>query len=287
MIEVSVIIPVYNGEKYIKDSINSVLNQTFKDLEIIIVNDASTDKTEKIIFENFKDLIKQGKIKYFKNSKNKERVFSRNFGFDMSSGKFVFFLDYDDIWDRNYVYNVLNIINKYDIVYSFPKTIIDYKSKIVHKSKKNLESLEVIIFSGNIGYPSATALKRESFLYYNENFLMREDWELFLKSYLNNLKIFILDNDKVYIREHTNRTSKNKDFYAATMKVFYYYKDKVPEKYLPYFYFHISEVAFKFGDFKTGYSMFFEAIKRNPQILLNKRNFLTFLKRSIRIDRFL
>ncbi|GAB6071912.1 glycosyltransferase family 2 protein [Venenivibrio stagnispumantis] len=287
MPEVSVIIPVYNGEKYIKNSINSVLNQTFKDFEIIIVNDASTDNTEKVIFENFNELINSGEIRYFKNEKNKERVYSRNLGLKEAKGSYIFYLDYDDIWVKDYIEKTIKIFDKYDVIYSYPRSFIDENGNMIRFSTKKISSLEKVIFSGNIGYPSATAIKKETNLLYKNDFLMREDWEIFIRAYLNGLKIALIDNNSVYIREHQNRTSKNNpNFYKATLKIYYEYKNKIREEYRHYFYFHISEIAFKFGDFKTGYNMLIKAIKQNPAILLDKRNLLTFLKRGFRIDRF-
>jgi len=61
--------------------------------------------------------------------------------------------------------------------------------------------------------------------------------------------------------------SKTHHFYTYTLKLYNEYKDKIPYKYLSYFMFHISEVAFKFGDFKTGYKMLFSSLKENPSIL--------------------
>ena len=285
MPEVSVIIPVYNGEKYVKDSINSVLNQTFKDTEIIVVNDASKDNSEKVIFDNFGGLIDKGKIKYYRNTENKERVFSRNFGILKSKGNYIYLLDYDDIWKENYIETTLPYFNEFDIIYTYPRTIIDSFGNLKKISKKAIPNYKQIIFSGNIGYPSATALKKTTNLFYDNEFIMREDWELFLRAYQKKLKIKILDKNLVLIREHQNRTSKDKSFLNATLKVYEKYKNKTPKKYLPYFYFHISEVAFRFGDFKTGYKMLFNAVKEKPAVLLDKRNLITFLKRGIRIDR--
>jgi lysyl-tRNA synthetase class II len=64
---------------------------------------------------------------------------------------------------------------------------------------------------------------------------MREDWEIFLRSCLEGLSLKILDEDKVFIREHPKRTSRSKKFWIATYKVYEDYKDKVPEEYIPYF----------------------------------------------------
>ena len=287
MAKVSVVIPVYNGEKYISEAINSALNQTFEDIEIVVVNDASKDNTEKIIFKNFSDLISKGKIKYIKNEVNKERVFSRNLGVKNSSGEYIYFLDYDDKWDTTYIEKTLSYFNEFDILYSFPRSFIDENSKLIRKSKKNLPNLEKLIFSGNIGYPSASAFKKEAFLGYKQEFLMREDWEIYLRSFLEGKKLAVLDVDTVFIREHSNRTSRDSSFYEATLKVYEFYKDKIPKNFLPYLEIHVSDVAFKFGDFKTGYKMLFSAISKDPKVLLDKRNLLNFLKRSIRIDRFI
>ncbi len=290
MPEVSVIIPVYNGEKYVKDSINSVLNQTFKDTEIIIVNDASKDNSEKVIFDNFGNLIKEGKIKYFKNEENKGRNITANIGVEKSKGKYLFFLDADDLWKKNHIEVVLPELEDNDIIFARPRTFIDENGKIKRISKSKIdEDLDKIIFSSKIGFPSATAFKKETFPYYNPDFKFREDIELFIRARLEGLKIKIVDTNTILIREHNSptRMSKTHHFYEYTLKLYKEYKDKIPKKYLPYFYFHISEVAFKFGDFKTGYKMFFKAIKENPVVLIDKRNLITFIKRAVRIDRLI
>ena len=69
---VSVVIPVYNRENTVAAAIDSVLDQTYENIEIIVVNDASTDNTENVLFDKYKD-----KIKYFKNEKNMGVSFSR------------------------------------------------------------------------------------------------------------------------------------------------------------------------------------------------------------------
>lgn len=90
MADISVIIPVYNGEKYIKKCLDSVINQTKKELEIILINDGSTDKTEEII-KKYTDK----RIKYYKNT-NYGIGYTRNFGIDKSTSKYIMFLDSDD-----------------------------------------------------------------------------------------------------------------------------------------------------------------------------------------------
>ena len=95
MADISVIIPVYNGEKYIRKCLDSVINQTKKEIEIVVVNDGSADNTESIIKE-----YKDKRIKYFKNT-NHGIGYSRNFGVSKSSGKYIMFLDSDDYIDKD------------------------------------------------------------------------------------------------------------------------------------------------------------------------------------------
>ena len=90
MTDISIIIPIYNAEKYLKECIDSLVNQTKKELEFILVNDGSTDSTEEII-KSYKDK----RIKYFKN-KNQGIGKTRNFGIEKATGKYIMFLDSDD-----------------------------------------------------------------------------------------------------------------------------------------------------------------------------------------------
>ena len=91
---VSIIMPSYNTEKYIRDSIESVLAQTYSNWELIIVDDCSTDNTEEIV----KPFLCDGRIRFFKNAKNSGAAISRNFALREARGKWIAFLDSDDIW---------------------------------------------------------------------------------------------------------------------------------------------------------------------------------------------
>lgn len=95
MTDISIIVPVYNAEKYLKKCLDSLVNQTKKELEFILINDGSTDKSEEII-KTYKDK----RIKYFKN-KNQGIGKTRNFGIEKSSGKYLMFLDSDDYFSND------------------------------------------------------------------------------------------------------------------------------------------------------------------------------------------
>lgn len=94
--KVSVVIAVYNGEKYIRECLESVLNQTLKEIEIICVNDASKDRTANILEEYRK---KDSRIKVITNSVNLNAGKSRNLGMEKARGKYIIFLDADDIFE--------------------------------------------------------------------------------------------------------------------------------------------------------------------------------------------
>lgn len=90
MVDISIIVPVYNSEDSLNKCIDSLINQTKKELEIILVNDGSTDKSEDII-KSYKDK----RIKYYKN-KNQGIGKTRNFGINKTTGKYIMFIDSDD-----------------------------------------------------------------------------------------------------------------------------------------------------------------------------------------------
>ena len=95
MIDISIIVPIYNASKYLKKCLDSLVNQTKKELEFILINDGSTDDSESII-KSYSDT----RIKYFKRS-NHGIGKTRNFGINKSTGKYIMFLDSDDYLEEN------------------------------------------------------------------------------------------------------------------------------------------------------------------------------------------
>ena len=89
---ISVLMPAYNAATYIAQAIDSILQQTFRDFELIIVNDGSTDRTEDIVL-SYQD----NRIRYFKNDGNKGLIYTRNKLVELSSANFIAFLDSDDL----------------------------------------------------------------------------------------------------------------------------------------------------------------------------------------------
>lgn len=112
---VSVIIPMYNSEKYIEDCINSVINQTYRNLEIIVIDDCSSDSSTEIV-SNMKD----SRLKIIRLLENKGVSNARNKGVELAEGDYICFIDSDDIWVKNKIEKQLDFIekNKYDFIYS-------------------------------------------------------------------------------------------------------------------------------------------------------------------------
>lgn len=124
---VSVIIPVYNCENYIKRCIDSIINQSYLNLEIIIINDGSTDNSDKILNEYKK---KDSRIVYL-NHDNHGPSFTRNVGIKKMKGDYFLFVDSDDELDLNYIKTMVKIIekNNSDIVIGGSIDIDCYQNK--------------------------------------------------------------------------------------------------------------------------------------------------------------
>ena len=93
---VSIIVPVYNAEKFIEETIRTVINQTYKNWELLFVNDCSTDKSVNIIKKYAK---KDKRIILINNKINSKAAISRNNGISVAQGKYLCYLDADDLWD--------------------------------------------------------------------------------------------------------------------------------------------------------------------------------------------
>lgn len=99
-VTVSVIIPIYNTAKYLKKCIESVLNQTFEDIEVICVNDCSSDDSPEILKEYS---LSDNRIKIINFSENRGVSIARNEGLNIAKGEFIYFMDSDDWLDENYI----------------------------------------------------------------------------------------------------------------------------------------------------------------------------------------
>ncbi|WP_272582097.1 MULTISPECIES: glycosyltransferase family 2 protein [unclassified Providencia] len=125
---VSIIMPCYNAEQYIKESINSVINQTYNNFELIIVDDLSTDRSIDII-KSFND----DRIKLIQLTQNGGAGVARNAGIEAARGRFIAFLDSDDLWRPN----KLEIQLKYMLSGNYPLSYTQYQ-KFTQEGKGKL-----------------------------------------------------------------------------------------------------------------------------------------------------
>lgn len=145
---ISVIINVYNGEKFIEKCLDSVINQTYKNLDILIVNDGSTDNTLSIC-QNYKD----ERIRII-TTENMGLSKSRNIGIENAMGEYLYFVDVDDFIDNDTIEYLYNLCKRYgtQIATSKPMTIFDYNYIVKNKKEKveiisNKEMLGKVLLS--------------------------------------------------------------------------------------------------------------------------------------------
>lgn len=112
---VSIIMPSYNTAKFIEETVTSVLAQTYTNWELIIVDDCSTDNTDEVLVPYLKDV----RIRYIKNEKNSGAAVSRNRALREAKGKWIAFLDSDDIWHPNKLEKQIDFMEKNDYHFSY------------------------------------------------------------------------------------------------------------------------------------------------------------------------
>ena len=211
MADISIIVPIYNAEKYLNKCIDSLVNQTKKELEFILVNDGSTDSSEDII-KSYKDK----RIKYFKN-KNQGIGKTRNFGIDKATGKYLMFLDSDDYLDINACEKLYNkaIKEKSDlVVFDFYRVEERLKEVTINNFKSSsLKENPNLLLDINLG-PCNKLIKRELIDKSNTRFneeLKYEDTPFVTEIIKNANKISKLNEYLHYYVIHSNSETTVRD----------------------------------------------------------------------------
>ncbi|MBE7145201.1 glycosyltransferase family 2 protein [Bacillus paranthracis] len=136
--QLSIIVPTYNASRFIEETIHSVLNQSFQDWELIIIDDCSTDNTVQKLNE-FRKIDQRIRVKVL--DENSGAAIARNTGISMASGRYIAFLDSDDLWVPRKLEKQLNFMKENNVAFSFTGYEIITESgektgKIIHVPKK-------------------------------------------------------------------------------------------------------------------------------------------------------
>ena len=195
---ISIILPVYNGEKYLSQSIESCLNQTFKNIELIIVNDCSTDNTLSIANQYAE---RDNKVKVVSNVENKKLPASLNIGHNEAKGDFITWTSDDNFYELNALEELLKSLleNEADIVYSNIFLIDNLGNRI---RDVRLLGFENLIFGNVIG--SCFLYRRNVFQKnngYNETLFLLEDYDFWLRAILHS-KFYKLEKFFYNYRKH-------------------------------------------------------------------------------------
>lgn len=199
----SIVIPLFNKENYIQATIKSVLNQSFTDFELIIINDGSTDKSFNLVKS-----IKDTRIKLFSN-KNKGLSHSRNYGVKKAKANYIAFLDADDLWMEDFLQTMFELItkNKNYKIFATQINLLKPNGKAVLRSKTTKKVCQKTISNYldltkfNIT-PSALVVCKTIFNnvgYFNEAINYAEDEDFYIRCFADNDLIFYQD-PKIYYR---------------------------------------------------------------------------------------
>lgn len=208
---VSIITPTFNSEEYLGQTINSVLNQTYKNWELILVDDCSTDKTIELIKSYQK---KHPNISLIKNTSNQGAGVARNKGINAAKGDFIAFLDADDLWKPNKLEVQINLMIKGNLDVCFSSyDLIDEEGSELFKRVNALPELTYnkLLKSNYVGnltgvYNCKTLGKISS-----TKLRKRQDWILWLEAIKKSNKPAIgIQEPLAFYRVRKNSMSSNK-----------------------------------------------------------------------------
>ncbi|BAQ61473.1 glycosyltransferase [Geminocystis sp. NIES-3708] len=199
---ISVIIPAFNAEKYLKDAIESVIKQNYQPLEIILIDDGSTDNTAKIAksFQNIKYIYQE----------NSGPAIARNNGIKIAGGDYIAFLDQDDLWTPNKLSLQINYLKDHsDISYVLGQQKIFLESGIEKPKWLKQEYLETI----TPAYLLSALLTRKSIFnqigYFDSSYKHGNDSDWLLKTIDARLSMYIIPEIVLLKRIHDANQSHN------------------------------------------------------------------------------
>ena len=208
---VSVIVNCFNGEQYLKECIQSIINQTYTNFEIIFWNNNSSDNSKKIFYK-FKDK----RFRYFENKGLKNLYDARNLAVNKAKGEYLCFLDTDDWWKKEKIQKQITLFKKNDslkFVYSNFYLFDQESNKKVLFSKKKLPEGNIsqqLLNNYSIGILTVMIktklIKKDKF---NKSYNVIGDFDLFLKL-SNKYKIQSIQDPLAFYREHKQNYSKLK-----------------------------------------------------------------------------
>lgn len=202
---VSVVIPIYNGEKFINSVIASIKKQKYEPLEIIIIDDGSTDNTAKIIAQLDDD------IKYIY-QENEGPASARNKGINIAKGDFITFLDVDDLWGENKLKNQVNYLQKNPLVDIIQGFIQKVKINQLEEQKDSiLIPISDPYYYINIGSCLYRKLVFEKIGLFNENMRYGEDTDFMIRAWENNINKVLLNEVCLFYCKHEWNMTKDKN----------------------------------------------------------------------------
>ncbi len=223
---ISVIIPAFNAERYLEEAIQSVLAQSFANLEVIVINDGSTDQTHKILEDLSR---KHDRITAIHNDRNRWAAFSRNVGIEAATGDWIALLDADDWWDQRRLATLLEVAEKHsadivadNIFFVADRTLTPWRTLFPRKSlSETLISVDDYLQNDMPGiYGTWGVLKpmfKKSFLStnnirYNESMRVRHDNAFYLECFYHNPTVLLCSKPLYYYRIHPQSISSTVKF---------------------------------------------------------------------------
>lgn len=207
--KVSVIMAAYNSERYIREAVNSVLAQTYADLELLVVDDCSTDGTYDILQEC---AAKDARLQLLRNKCNQGCAPSRNRALAACSGSFVAFIDSDDVWQPQKLEQQLQFLQERgaDLVYTNYRMIDDDGNLLKHRSVKRTACLEDLLDENYINFSSPLFTRQSIGDLHFDSSWYHEDYVFLLQYMLQRPVCLCLEQELVSYRVHPGSRSYNK-----------------------------------------------------------------------------
>ena len=230
MVKYSIIIPTFNNPDELENCLKSLEMQTFKDFEVLVIDDGSSLDYSKVISKKRKI-----DIKYFRISNSGGPAKPRNLGIEKSKGRYICFLDSDDEWKTSYLDTINNISNNYNFISTGATIRLDTKSNdIIPKLKPPFA--EKILLNGNPIFTSSVCVEKklltENSLSFNEDPMLSgvEDLELWYRILvLKEAKFCLVNTPLIFYKMESTSLSRNdyKNYIQKHEKLFQLFREQV------------------------------------------------------------